>query len=85
MPTVNPRPLRALFLTLMTLLVAFVAVESALTPVAEARVAEGLSACGTEESPCLLEMIEVEIEDASEASPRMASTVSARKMLRMRS
>lgn len=85
MTTVNPRKLRALFLTLMMLLAAFVAVESALTPAAEARVAEGLSACGTEASPCLLETIEVEIEGSSEASPRMASTVSARKMLRMRS
>lgn len=81
MTTTTPRPLRAMFLTLMTLLAAFVAVETALTPAAEARVAEGLSACGTQTAPCLLDVVEVELE----APPRLASTAAARKMLRVRS
>lgn len=75
------RSLRALFLTLMTLLVAFVAVESALTPTAEARTGEGLSTCGTEAAPCLLAPVAVEAE--YESGEQLVSTASVRQMLRV--
>jgi hypothetical protein len=75
------RSLRALFLTLMTLLVAFVAVETALTPTAEARAGEGLSSCGTEAAPCLLAPVAVEVDAGGEE--QLVSTASVRQMLRV--
>ncbi len=72
----KPLSLRALFLSLSLVLATGLVVESALTPAAE-----GLSACGTEAAPCLLEPVAVEV--VVEGGEYLASTASARQMMRI--
>lgn len=77
----KPLSLRALFLSLSLVLAAGLVAESALTPAADAYAAEGLSDCGTEDAPCVLEPVAVEI--VVEGGEYLASTASARQMMRI--
>ena len=69
MKTMSLRTARYAFVSMMTALTVFTVAESIVGGRAEAvQVAEGLSTCGTQEQPCLLETLAISV-DAPEALP----------------
>jgi hypothetical protein len=80
----TPRSLRSLFLTLMMLLATIVAAETVFTATAEARTAEGLSTCGSQAMPCMLDPVSIEAVDEGTPRERLAETHRLRKQLRVR-
>lgn len=82
MNTTTPRSLRALYLTLTLLLAGYMLLDTAFTRSAEARVADGMAACGSEAAPCLLDAVIVRGGAAAEEpvatkSPTMAMRLGA--------
>jgi len=63
MKTMTLRTARYAFVSFLTALTVFTVAESVVSGSAEAeRVAEGLSTCGTQESPCQLETLAISVD-----------------------
>ncbi len=73
MTTIPLRSVRFAFLMLLLVLTAFVAVESAVGGPAAGTVAEGLSTCGSVDTPCTLETVAVSVPAAETAPVQVAA------------
>lgn len=80
MNTTTPRSLRALYLTLTLLLAGYMLLDSAFTRSAEARVADGMPACGSEAAPCLLDAVIVRGGAAAEDAAAMQAPAMAMRL-----